>query len=279
MADCSLDIISRLGKSFSNATKDRDKPDFLTRDIGGQFRSNQPYISGYAQVVFGLPELLFGSADDVQVASKWMHSSLEAFTPHTMTLNKGDVMGQGQIGSSFPTSVVTTREISFSFREYQNQPILTIIRRWASIFDPNLGVSPLKGNQFVPANYKGWVAVIGTKPVGARPEAVAIEDVEWCYIYQGVFPTGIPIDTANAYDQGSADTVQLQVQMSFDGHPLTMSEPGVVEKALSLINSLRYMGIDDSTYCKYLNNGTGNKIQPWGSNSNTNISSFVGPGQ
>ena len=278
MGDCALDIITRLSKSFSNSTKDREKPDFLTRDIGGQFRSNQVYIGGYFQVIFGLPEILFGGADRVQSASKWLHSTCEAFTPHSTAVNKIDIQGQGQIGSSFPTSVTTTREISFSFREYQNLPILNIIRSWAAIFDPFTGVSPLKGNQFIPMNYKGWVAVAQTKPVRSRPEDLEAEDLEECYIYQGVFPTAIPVDTASAADQGSNEGVVLQVQMSFDGHPLTSTEPGTVEKVIDLLKGLRYMGIDDSTYCRAVNNGTGNKIQPWGSHSNDAVASSIGPG-
>ena len=277
MADCALDIISRLGKSFSNITKDREKPDFLTRDIGGHSRSNQPYVSGYFQAIFGLPEVLFAGADGVQAASKWLHSTVESFTPHNIALNKGDVMGQGQLGASFPTSITTTREISFSFLEYQNMPILNIIRRWASVFDPFTGVSPLKGNKFIPANYKGWVAVLQTKPVGSFTTELTAEDLEECYIYDGVFPTNIPVDTAAAGDINSNDFVRLQVQLSFDNTPLTSAEPGVVEKVLSLIKDLRYMGIDDSTYCKIVNEGTGNKIQPWGSHSNTSVTSRLGP--
>ena len=86
MAD-STTIISRLNSRFSNALIDRDKPDFLTRDIGGHWRRNQPFVSGYWQCMFGLPELLFsggqGEGGDVtQTASRWLHSTCEGFTPH-----------------------------------------------------------------------------------------------------------------------------------------------------------------------------------------------------
>ena len=279
MADCSLDIVSRLGTSFDNATRDREKPDFLTRDIGGHFRSNQPYISGYFQTIFGVPEKLFGVAGQGQgagaTASKWLHSTCESFTPHTQTLNKADIQGQGQLGSSFPTSKVTTREFTMAFREYQNMPILKIIRRWASVFDEFTGVSPLRGNEFVPLNYKGWCAVIQTKPVRSQNESIGIQDIEECYIYQGVWPTNIPYDTASAADITGNDTVQLSVTWSFDGAPLTSAEPGVLSKVVSLLDGLKYM-CDESTYGRYLNKGVGERTQPWGTHAAGDISSSTG---
>jgi hypothetical protein len=272
MAD-TTSIISRLATRFTNAVRDRDKPDFLTRDIGGQWRNNQPHITGYFQTVFGMPELLFNGADSVAVAAKWLHSAAEGFTPHTQTINKVDLMGQGQIGSSYVTSMVTTREFTLTFREYQNLPILNIIRRW-NAFDPFVGVSPLEGNQFIPVNYKGWVAVIVTKPVKAQNTDISAEDIEECYIYQGVFPTTIPVDTATASDITANDMVQLSVTFSFDGAPLTSAEPGVTDKVVSLLKDLRYLGNSDSTYERYLS--TGQSISPWGSHSGT-VTSTVKP--
>lgn len=273
MAD-STTIISRLATRFSNAIKDRDKPDFLTRDIGGHWRNNQPFISGYFQVVFGLPEMLFTSSDAAATASKWLHSTAEGFTPHTQTITKVDLMGQGQIGSSYVANVITTREFVVTFREYQNMPILNIIRRWASVFDPFTGVSPLKGNHFIPLNYKGWCAVAITKPVRSEDKDLAPEDLEECYIYQGVFPTNIPVDAASASDITNNATVQLSVTFSFDGAPLTSSEPGVTDTVINLLKSLRYMGIADSTYERFLSNGKA--VTAWGSQKGE-VSSEVKP--
>lgn len=273
MAD-STTIISRQATRFTNAIKDRDKPDFLTRDIGGQWRSNQPYISGYFQVIFGLPEKLFASADNVATASRWLHSAVEGFTPHTQALTKVDLMGQGQVGSSFVTNVITTREFTLTFREYQNLPILNIFRRWTSVFDPFTGVSPLSGNEFIPMNYKGWCAVVQTKPTKSQNADLAAEDVEECYIYQGVFPTTVPVDTAGASDITANDMIQESVTFSFDGSPLTSSEPGVTDKVVDLLKSLRYMGSADSTYERYLSQGVG--ISAWGSNSGA-VTSEVKP--
>ncbi len=273
MADATT-IISRLATRFTNAIKDREKPDFLTRDIGGHWRVNQPYVSGYFQVIFGLPEKLFTSADNAAVAAKWLHSTVEGFTPHTQSQTKVDIMGQGQIGSSYVTNVITTREFTLTFREYQNMPILNIIRRWASVFDPFTGVSPLSGNEFIPINYKGWCAVAQTKPVKAQNADITAADIEECYIYQGVFPTTIPVDTAGASDITANDTVQLSVTFSFDGAPLTSAEPGITDKVVELLKSLRYMGIADSTYERFLSHGSG--LSAWGSHSGS-VGSEVKP--
>jgi hypothetical protein len=273
MAD-STTIISRLASRFTNAIKDREKPDFLTRDIGGHWRSNQPYISGYFQVIFGLPSELFAGADNVQTASKWLHSTCEGFTPHTQTLTKVDIMGQGAIGASFVANVTTTREFTLTFREYQNQPILNVMRRWTSVFDPFTGVSPLAGNKFIPQNYKGWVAVAQTKPIGADGADLTIADLEECYIYQGAFPTTIPVDTAGAEDISANDTVQLSVTFSFDGAPLTSSEPKVSATVINLLKSLKYMGDPDSTYARYHDHGT--SVSAWGSHSGS-VGSTVNP--
>jgi len=224
------DILTRLATQFKENTTGgggdgRITPDAATRDIGGQFRSNQPYISGYFQVLFMLPEMLF-KAGDSAVAKKWLQSTVEGFTPHTQTLNKVDVMGQGQVGSSFIASVATTREFTCTFREYQNMPILNVVRRWAGIFDPFTGVSPLSGPDFIPSSYKGAACVIQTKPVRSQEQnqSFAAGDIEEHYIYQGVFPTTIPVDTAAASDITGNDTVQLSVTFSFDGAPLTSAE-------------------------------------------------------
>ena len=177
------------------------------------------------------------------------------------TLNVVDIVGQGQVGSSFVTSVTTTREFTITFREYQNMPVLNVIRQWAAIFDPFTGVSPLKGNEFIPVNYKGWCVVMQTKPVNSQDSNFAVEDVEECYIYQGVQVTNIPVDTAAASDVTANDTVQLSATFRFDGAPMTSGEVGVTENVVSLFNDLRYLGSEDSTFEQYLRNSQ--QIKPW----------------
>ena len=276
MADCALDIISRLATSFNNATKDRDKPDYLTRDIGGQFRDNQPFISGYFQIMVCLPDKLFGSATDAATASKWLHSTVENFQPHSEAITKVDLTGQGQLGASFIANMTTTREFTLGFREYQNFPILNLFRRW-NAFDGFTGVTALAGNEFIPRNYKGQITVLQTKPTGSQDRDLTNDDIEEIYIYNGVFPTTVPVDTAAAADVTANDMIQLSVTFSFDGYPIRSSEPGARAKALSTLNGLRYIGGSGeykSTYCKAMENLV--DLNQWGTWSPPNLGSFNG---
>jgi len=257
---------------IKNGEGEREHPDFYTRDIGGHFRNNQPYISGYFQIICGLPSLLFNGDDQVRSASEWLHSTCEGFTPHTQALTKVDVQGMGQVGSSFVANVTTTREFTLTFREYQNLPILNIIKSWASVFDPFTGVSPLSGNDFIPANYKGWIAVAQTKPVRSQDASLQIEDIEECYIYNGVFPTNIPLDTLNS-DQTANDTAQHSITFSFDGSPLTSAEPKVTEQVIGLLDGMQVIGDGNfgkgSTYQQHHNAAI--KTTQWGAHHNQSI--------
>jgi len=280
MGDSATNIISRTATRFENADGVREKPDYLTRDIGGHFRNNHPYISGYFQIVFGLPQELFGGDDRVKRASQWLHSTCEGFTPHTQALTKVDVPGQGQIGSSFVANITTTREFTLTFREYQNLPIHNIIKRWTSVFDPFTGVSPLDGNRFIPANYKGWLAVAQTKPVRSKDEQLTADDIEECYIYSGVFPTNVPLDTLNS-DITANDVAQHSITFSFDNTPQTSSEPGVTTKVVELLAGMHMMGTsasndNESTYNRYWDRTTGGKTTQWG-NQEDQVETAVDP--
>jgi len=254
----STDLISRLSARFANAGVSAAQPDSITRDIGGHFRKNHPYISGYFQIMVGLPSRLFSGVEDS--ASKWLHSTCESFTPHSQTINKVDVQGQGQIGSSFISSVTTNREFTLTFREYQNLPILNIIKQWGSAIDPFTGVSPLGGNEFLPENYKGWIAVAQTKPTRSQSASLDVTDLEECYIYQGVFPTVIPMDAINS-DITANDTAQLSVSFSFDGSPLTSAEDGISDKVINLFTGLSPLDGDPSTFKSHMDGG--GAIAPW----------------
>jgi len=263
----STDLISRLSTAFNSSIKDghAEKPDYLTRDIGGQFRTNHPYISGYFQVVFNLPEHPFGNSDNTQIASKWLHSTVEMFQPHSEAVTKVDLVGQGQMGSSFTANLTVTREFTLGFREYQFFPILNILRRW-SIWDGLTGVTALKGNEFIPKNYKGQVTIFQTKPTGAQNRDIEREDIEEIYVYNGVFPTSLPVDTAASADVNTNEMVQHSVTFSFDGYPLRGSDSlTIMDKALGMLNGLRYIGGDgefSSTAEKIY--GTVDTLNPWG---------------
>ncbi len=77
----SEDIIQRLGTRLTQATSNnRETPDMGTRHIGGSFRHNHPYISGYFHAMWALPEQVFGT-DGAEKSSKWLASTCESFTP------------------------------------------------------------------------------------------------------------------------------------------------------------------------------------------------------
>jgi len=244
------EIIDAMNQRIS-AVSVKNSPDALTRDIGGYNRDNQPYISGYFQVMFHLPGKLFTGSSAAAV--NWLHSTCEGFTPPTQTLDKIDVQGQGKVGASFVASTTITREFTLTFREYQNLPILNTIRSWSAMFDPHIGVSPLSGADFVPTSYKGMCYVIQTKPtMGKNPTdqgSIENDDIEEIWALDGVFPTTVPFDTLNS-DIMTSDSVQHSVTFSFDGFPLTKVDGGddLLKTVKSLLSGKDYMKTFDQKF-------------------------------
>ncbi|MFW6242633.1 MAG: hypothetical protein ACOC2W_00580 [bacterium] len=247
-------MIDRVKGQFQRATNNREMPDVFNRYMGGEYRQNQPFVTGYHQVLFSLPEKLFDTSPDD--AQKWLTSTCESFTPHTVTPNFVDVMGAGQLGASFFTSKTIGREFTMGFREYQQLPIINIVDAWHSVFDEHTGSSPLLGNEYVQSNYKGSCVVFQLKPTGARNDILTADDVEELYFYQGVWPKTNPRDTAGASDQTTNEFIQLSITFSFDGAPLTMKD-GILEKCLTRLNGI---GAYKQSYSKSINvaNGTVN---------------------
>lgn len=227
--------------------ENKELPDLFTRHIGGEYRKNQPFITGFHQVLFRLPEKLFG--DEAEMSQKWLMSTCESFTPHTITPNFVDVMGQGQIGASFFASKTVGREFTCAFREYQNLPVMSVIDTWHGLFDQHVGTSPLQGDEYIPINYKGQCIVFQLKPTGAREDELTQDDFEEFYAYQGVFPKTNPRDTVGASDQTANDTIQLSVTFSFDGAPFTMKDEFAFDRVLEMLNSKNQQYI--TTYNKY----------------------------
>ena len=253
------DIIEAMNNRITKGMKDntgsnKGMPNSMTRDIGGFKRQNQPYISGYFQVFFELPMLLF-TGSETESAS-WLHSTCEGITPPTQTINKIDIVGQGQIGSSFPSSTTTTREFTLTFREYQNLPVLNTIRTWNSLFDPHLGVSQLSGTNFIPLSYKGRCYVGLTKPTmgtdskEGNGSGLKRDDFEEILFFDGAFPVSTPIDTAISTDITSNESVQHSVSFSFDGFPITLAEgqETLIDKFSTLLNGYKYMSTYDNRY-------------------------------
>jgi len=244
----SEDIISRLAARLAGATgNNRVAPDIGTRSMGGSFRTNHPYVSGYFQIVFELPDELFAS--NKEEATKWLTSTAESFTPPSVSINPIDINGLGQMKSRFYGSRTITNDITVAFREFQNLPVLNIIAQWVGVFDPFVGVSSLKGNMFIPQSYKGTIYVLQTKPVGAfAGQTLTTEDIDEAWVFDGAWPTSLPYDALNS-DLGTSDGVQYSVTFSYDGYPLTSSE-GAIARCLEAYNALGHTSYLD-TQAKY----------------------------
>lgn len=188
----SEDIIERLTSRFSSATSNLNTPDIGTRNIGGSQRQNHPYISGYFQAIFKLPDAIFTT--NTSDAIKYLTSTCESFTPPSESINYTELTGLGQVKSRFYTYRGVTNDISLAFREYTNMPIMNIFNLWTGFIDPFVGVSSFTGSQFLPSNYKGILYVMQTKPVGAYANNGELlpEDIEESWIFDGVWPTTLP---------------------------------------------------------------------------------------
>ena len=257
MGECYIENLSTVFKAYANNMNSgsagevsNKKPDSLTRDIGGSFRENQPFVSGYFYVFFKIPTLNGGLSTTNEQIAEWFHSTCEGFSPHSIMINKEDVPGLGQTGASFPTSIVTNREFSLTFREYRHQPISRGIRAWTAFFDPHIGASPLSNGAFIPKNYKGQCCVIQTTPTYGGPECChdfTIDDIEEVYFYDGVWPTTRPDDTAAASDIQSNNFITHSISFSFDNSPLTSHED-LMEAAADLISNRKFMKGFDKYY-------------------------------
>lgn len=75
----SENIVSRLISHLNGGLANREMPDVGTRNMGGSFRDNQPYISGYFHAIFDLPNRIFQGTEDVAI--KWLNATCEGFTP------------------------------------------------------------------------------------------------------------------------------------------------------------------------------------------------------
>jgi len=209
---------------------DSETPSELTRFAGGHNRTTQPHITGYHQILIYLPEILFTIG--LLEAQTWLSTTCESFTPHSYTINTGDVIGMGQTSVSFPTSRITNREFTLGFREYQGLPILSIIKSWHSVFDPFVGASPFGSLVLSPSVYKGTVIVAIVKPTCDDDGNITKDDIEEAYIYHGAFPITCPEDTITASDQSSNESPIASVTFKFDGAPMDLGTslvPGVVD--------------------------------------------------
>lgn len=267
-------IAQARGTPGSSNTHD-DRPLEMNRYMGGHRRYNHPFVNGYWYLLIEPPQFLFdqGSAATTQAqnsagnrpdegaditegtegiitqsafeTSRWLHSTAEGFTPPTRTLTKVDVPGMGGMGSSFVAGQQLTRTFSATFREYQDTPIFNAINRWTSVIDHHYGVSPMNGNEYLPANYKGAAYVFLCKPTLSNGISSTVDSisVDQFYFFEGVFPESSPYDGFNS-DINTNDVVQLNITFSFDGWPYGREHEGHFKKGIELISTIYNYNMD-----------------------------------
>lgn len=242
----SVDPMSRLNTVDKNRfmVSNSSHPQYLSRYHGGHRRDNHPFISGYWYFLINPPERLFGSkgSNNHEAVRNWMFTTAESFTPPQRSLTKIDVPGMGGMASSYVAGQEITRTFTVTFREYQELPILSALQTWTSVIDPNTGTSPLAGDEYIPANYKGSAYAALCKPtVGTRDgrttTQLAIADIEQIFYFDGVFPTTAPYDGLSA-DINTMDGATISAEFSFDGYPLLKDTKNVTDSFLSLVNDL-----------------------------------------
>ena len=270
-ASLSIDPMSRLKLADTNRfiVNNASHPQYLSRYHGGHRRDNHPYASGYWYFLINPPERLFGlhnmntngtgagyTSKTLEKARDWMHCTAEGFTPPNRTVTKADVPGMGGMASSYITGQEITQTFSITFREYQELPIFNILQTWTSMLDPNTGVSPLAGDEYIPANYKGSAFVALCKPtIGTRLTSdssrhttnLKSEDIEQIFFFDGVWPESAPWDSLSS-DIATNDILQISVSFSFDGFPLLKDTEGVMVEFLDLMSELTI----GSTYDHYV---------------------------
>ena len=224
-----------------------DFPTKITRNSGGSTRKNSPFVSGGLIFYLLTPSALGQDTknDTSQANTKTsnseigqiFHCSAENFTPHTRSITTNTVPGLFGIKSSHPTTQDISTTFSITMREWTNMPILKTLRSWQNlIFDANHGIS--LATDHLDSNFKGDAIVMYIKPnfqrKGSTEIAFTKDMVEEMFWYTGVFPTSGDIP---ASDISAPDLQTIPVTFSFDGHPFTMENDTMLDKAVALITS------------------------------------------
>lgn len=229
------------------------RPKNLTRYLGGHSRTGHPYVNGYWQFFISPPAMLFKNIDG-SLAGEWFHATAESFTPPSRNVTKGDVPGQGGLGSSWVTGQSLQRTFSVTHREYRDVPILKLYQLWTSVIIPHVGVSELAGVDWMGTSYKGHAFAVLTKPVGQNNVNHTIInggsskwDVEDFFYFDGVWPENEPVDVLNQDISGN-DLITYTMNFSFDGWPLMKQDETANSRLNEVLRSFNYQ----STYNNYL---------------------------
>ena len=233
--------------------------DVGTRYYGGSNKKEHPFVKGYFQAFFELPALASakGSTAVSDNNAMVLTASASSFTPHgDRSLNKTDIVGQGNVGASYVSGQTTVRTFSLNFQEKYRSPVWKVFRKWSSlIIDPYTGLSNM--SSFEGADYKGRCLVVETMPV--RLDANASEkmyekNIIKVFYYDGVF---LETDVSSIYDsniQSPDANLDINMSFSFDGQPLDDTNAKTLKKAISFMKNAKMysdiMNYYDSLYTK-----------------------------
>lgn len=209
-----------------------------------------PYVKGYFYVYYQFPSIVLdrtGMKTNGDALSGIMLSLCEGYTPAgDRQIKYEDVVGMGDVSSSFVVGQTVDRNFSLAYREIWGSPVLRVHRAWTSIIDPVYGgfVKYKDDNgdvDFMPKDYKGKVLVIQTKPIAVHSSENSNRDLTDSIIsvdlYTGVFPT---TDLSSMYDANITDNsiVRPTVQYRFDGVKYDDTMDSTLKgKAASILNN------------------------------------------
>ena len=219
-------------------------------DIGSRYygyasgKNGNPYIKGYFQAFFELPKIVSasGTTDSSDNNAMVLTASMTGFTPHgDRTLNKTDIIGQGNVGASFINGQTITRTFSGTFQEKAGSPVWKIFKKWTTaIIDPYTGLSLL--DTMDARLYKGRCLVVETLPVRLDAEAndeKIKKNILRVFYYDGVFPE---TDINSIFDSNVTApdaNVEINMSFSFDGYPLDDTNEKTLEKAVTYIKNAK----------------------------------------
>ena len=212
--------------------------------MGGSERDGSvtPFTKGYFFAFFAFPGTIFNRTMNAATARSYLLNSAIDFSPHgARQLQTIEDKAIGGATANFVVGQTTTQDMSITFKEYANGPVVRINSRWNGIIDPYLGGSTI-AETMAPKEYKGSVMIIQTKPIARVNKADWKEtDIIKVYLYEGIFPINDPSDAfSNGVDQ--TDRVTLPINYKFDGQPLTELDPSVLAQALEVLQSYDIYG-------------------------------------
>ena len=216
--------------------------DVGTRYYGGTKKREHPFVKGYFQAFFELPPVVSasGSTDPNDNNAIILTASATGFTPHgDRSMNKTDIIGQGNVGASYISGHTVTRTFSLNFNEKYRSPVWKVFRKWSTaVIDPYTGLSNM--DSFEGRDYKGRCLVVETMPVrldAGVDDEVFKKNIIRVFYYDGIFPE---TDVSSIFDsnvQSPDANLEINMSFSFDGQPLDDTNEATLNKAIAFMKN------------------------------------------